>query len=365
YRNLIWRFVDRLAQPICSVAGERITVMERQFSKFNKTFKLTGRTNDAINFGSYNYLGYAQNSGHITDSVDKTIRQLGVGLCSTATEIGRQQIYCDLEALVAKYLGTKDAIVYGMGFATNAYTMSALFGRGCLVLSDELNHSSIALGCRTSGAHIQVFKHNDMIDLERLVRQSIVCGQPHTGRAWKKIVIIVEGIYSMEGTIVNLPQILRIKKQYKLYVYLDEAHSIGALGSRGRGVCDYYGCDPKDVDILMGTFTKSFAAAGGYMAASERTIAYLRSHTTAFHYATPIAPPVVQQIMSVLTELCFNQNDSHTRLKRLHENTVYFRQKLKQLGYHLDGNDDSPVVPLMVYLESYLKYVLISIMFKN
>ncbi|CAG2166996.1 unnamed protein product [Oppiella nova] len=348
YRNIIWRFMDRLAHPICSVAGETISIMERHFSKFNRSFKLTGRVYNAINFGSYNYLGYAQTTGHITDSVDNTIKQLGVGVCSTATELGRQQIYCDLETLVAKYLDTEDAIVYGMGFATNAYTMSALFGKGCLVLSDEHNHSSIALGCKTSGAHIQVFKHNDMTHLERIVRHSIVSGQPRTGRAWRKIVVIMEGIYSMEGTIVNLPEVLRIKKQYKLYLYLDEAHSIGAIGARGRGVCDYYGCDPRDVDILMGTFTKSFAAAGGYLAGNAHTIAYLRCQTAAFHYACPMAPPVAQQIISVLTELYYNQNDSHTRLKSLHENTVYFRQKLKQLGYHLDGNDDSPVVPLMV-----------------
>ncbi|XP_054169303.1 serine palmitoyltransferase 2-like [Oppia nitens] len=240
--------------------------------------------------------------------------------------------------------------------------MSALFGKGCLVMSDQLNHASIALGCRLSGANIEIFKHNDMVDLEQKVRHAILTGQPHTGKSWKKIIVIVEGIYSMEGTIVNLPEILRIKKTYKLYVYVDEAHSIGAIGPQGRGVCDYYGCNPRDIDILMGTFTKSFAAAGGYMAGNEKTIRYLRSKTAAYHYGTLMAAPVAQQIISVLSELYYNQNQSHERLKRIHENTLYFRQKLKQLGYHLDGNDDSPVVPLMVYMESYLKYLLIKLM---
>ena len=137
---------------------------------------------------------------------------------------------------MAQYLGAEDAIVFGMGFGTNAYTMSALFAKGCLVISDELNHASIVLGCRVSGAVVRVFKHNDMNDLESIVSNSIVEGQPLTGRVWKKIIIIVEGIYSMEGTIVNLPEVLTIKKKYKLYVYLDEAHSIGAIGNNGKGL---------------------------------------------------------------------------------------------------------------------------------
>ena len=137
---------------------------------------------------------------------------------------------------MSKYLGVEDALILGMGFATNAYTMSALFGKGCLVLSDELNHASIVLGCRVSGAVIRVFKHNDMKDLEEMVRNSIVEGQPLTGRSWRKIFVIVEGVYSMEGTVPNLPEILNIKKKYKLYLYLDEAHSIGAIGLTGRGL---------------------------------------------------------------------------------------------------------------------------------
>jgi serine palmitoyltransferase len=196
-------------------------------------------------------LGYSQNYGPITDSVENIIKEFGVGVCSSAVElgknkidhaqfiidqsIGRQQIYCELESLISKYLGVDDSIILGMGFATNAYTMSALFEKGCLVLSDELNHASIVLGCRLSGAVIKVFKHNDMNELEAIVRNSIVEGQPRTGRPWKKIFVIVEGVYSMEGTVPNLPEILKIKRKYKLYVYLDEAHSIGAIGLTGRG----------------------------------------------------------------------------------------------------------------------------------
>lgn len=159
--------------------------------------------------------------------------------------------------------------MFGMGFATNSLNIPTLISPGCLVVSDEKNHASIILGLRLSGAVTKVFNHNSMKDLERVLRDSIASGQPKTGKPWKKILIIVEGVFSMEGSIVKLPEIVALKKKYKAYIYLDEAHSIGATGPSGRGVLDLYGVDPKDIDILMGTFTKSFGSAGGYIAGSK------------------------------------------------------------------------------------------------
>lgn len=142
-----------------------------------------------------------------------------------------------------------------------------------------------------------------MKDLERKIRDMIVVGQPKTHRQWKKIIIIVEGIYSMEGTIINLPELIRIKKKYKCYVYLDEAHSIGAIGPKGRGVCDYYGCDPQDIDLLMGTFTKSFGAAGGYIAGKKYIIDHIRERSYGATYANAMSPVIAQQISGVMTTL--------------------------------------------------------------
>ncbi len=150
-----------------------------------------------------------------------------------------------------------------MGFATNSTALPALVGKGCLILSDELNHASLVFGARLSGASIRVFKHNDAVSLEAALRDAIAQGQPRTHRPWRKVLVVVEGLYSMEGSIYDLPAVMRLKEQYKFYLYVDEAHSIGALGKRGRGVCEYHGIDPRKVDILMGTFTKSFGAAGG------------------------------------------------------------------------------------------------------
>ncbi|CAB1331302.1 unnamed protein product, partial [Coregonus sp. 'balchen'] len=183
----------------------------------------------------------------------------------------------EMEELVAKFLGVESAMAFGMGFATNSMNIPALTGKGCLILSDELNHASLVLGARLSGSTIRVFKHNNMQSLEKMLRDAIVHGQPRTHRPWKKILILVEGIYSMEGSIVRLPEVIALKKRYRAYLYLDEAHSIGALGPGGRGVVDYFGLDPRDVDELM---------------------EYLRSHSHSAVYAASMSPPVVEQIIA-------------------------------------------------------------------
>lgn len=188
-------------------------------------------------------------------------------------------LHTELEELTARYLGVDDAITFGMGFGTNSLNIPALLSPGCLVVSDEKNHASIILGLRLSGAAIKVFRHNDMHDLERTLKQAIVKGQPKTGLPWKKILIVVEGVFSMEGSIVKLPEVIALKKKYKAYIYLDEAHSVGAMGANGGGVVDFFKADPHDVDILMGTFTKSFGSAGGYIAGSKVTYVVCTANT--------------------------------------------------------------------------------------
>ncbi|KAE8586112.1 hypothetical protein XENTR_v10021555 [Xenopus tropicalis] len=352
-RNLYMRIRDNWNRPVCSVPGERIDVMERFTDDYNWTFKFTGRViKGVINMGSYNYLGFAQNTGFCADASAKSLNQYGAGMCSTRQEIGNMEKHEELEHLVARFLGVEAAMTYGMGFATNSMNIPALVGKGCLILSDELNHSSLVLGARLSGATIRIFKHNNMQSLEKLLRDAIVQGQPRTHRPWKKILIVVEGIYSMEGSIVRLPEVIALKKKYKAYLYLDEAHSIGALGPNGRGVVDYFGLDPRDVDIMMGTFTKSFGSAGGYIGGSKVLIEYLRAHSHSAAYATSMSLPVVQQIISSMK--CIMGEDGTTlgqkRVEQLAENTRYFRRRLTEMGFIIYGNSDSPVVPLMLYM---------------
>lgn len=231
--------------------------------------RFTGTETKCLNLGSYNYLGFASNEGQCADNSIQSVREYGLACCSPRSELGSVSLHKELEKLTARFLGVEDAITFGMGFATNSLNIPALLSPGCLVISDEKNHASIILGLRLSGAIIKVFRHNDMEDLERVLKNAVVNGQPKSGVPWKKILIVVEGVFSMEGSIVKLPEVIALKKKYKAYIYLDEAHSIGAMGTNGGGVVDFYNVDPKDVDILMGTFTKSFGSAGGYIAGSK------------------------------------------------------------------------------------------------
>jgi len=255
------------------------------------------------------------------------------------------------EKLVARFLGKESAILFSMGYATNSTTIPAFVSKGCLILSDELNHSSLVTGSRLSGASIRVFKHNNIKDLERVLRTSISEGQPRTHRPWKKILLVIEGLYSMEGDIVNLPEIIHLKKQYKFHIFLDEAHSIGAVGPRGRGVCDYWGVDPEDIDILMGTFTKSFGAAGGYICASTAVIDYLRLNTHSPVYAETISVPVLAQIYSSLRIIAGEDGTSNgqNRLETLSFNCQYFSSQLRKMGFIVYGSPDSPVIPLLLF----------------
>lgn len=260
----------------------------------------------------------------------------------------------ELETLTAQFLGVDDAIVFGMGFATNSLNLPSLLSPGCLVVSDEKNHASIILGLRLSGATVKVYKHNNVRDMEKVIESSIIKGQPKSGRPWKKILIILEGVFSMEGSIVKLSEIVEVKKKYGAYIYLDEAHSVGALGPRGRGITDYYGIDPRDIDILMGTFTKSFGSAGGYIAGSKNLINFLRVNSHAHCYASSMAPAVTQQILTSMKTIMGldGTGEGKKRIDQLARNTRYFRRRLAQIGVITYGHEDSPVVPMLVYLFS-------------
>ncbi|XP_015268589.1 PREDICTED: serine palmitoyltransferase 3-like, partial [Gekko japonicus] len=300
-RNLYVRIRDNWDRPICSVPGPQFEMMERVSDDYNWSFRFTGRTiKNVINMGSYNYLGFAETDCNAIKTVCSVLSQYGAGVCSARQEMGNLDKHVELENLVARFLGVEAAMAFGMGFATNSMNIPALVGKGCLILSDELNHSSLVLGARLSGATIKIFKHNNVQSLEKLLREAVIHGQPRTRRAWKKILILVEGIYSMEGSIVHLPEIVALKRKYKAYLYLDEAHSIGAVGPTGRGVVEYFGMDPDDVDVLMGTFTKSFGASGGYVAGRKELVDYIRTHSHSATYATAICPPVAEQIIRAM-----------------------------------------------------------------
>ncbi|KAH8600352.1 putative serine palmitoyltransferase 2 [Bisporella sp. PMI_857] len=319
-RRLKLRIDDCFARPTTGVPGRYITLLDRKTDNFNKNYQFTGTTTETLNMSSYNYLGFAQSEGPCADAVEETVKKYGISVASPRADSGTSDLALEVEDRIAKFVGKQSAMVFSMGFTTNASSFPALVAR-------------------LSGAMISSFKHNDMGDLEKLLRESISQGQPRTHRPWKKILVVVEGLYSMEGTIGTSSTSLLMK-----------AHSIGALGPRGA-VFDYFGIDPAEVDILMGTLTKSFGANGGYVAGDKHIIDKLRITNAATIYGESPTPPVLMQILSSLKiisgELMPGQGEE--RLQRIAFNSRYLRLGLKRLGYIVYGHDDSPIIPILLY----------------
>ncbi|EXB54913.1 Serine palmitoyltransferase 2 [Morus notabilis] len=366
-RRLYLRIQDCFGRPIASAPDAWFDVVERYSNDNNKTLKVfgvlwitlikcllcrrTSKKSRCLNLGSYNYLGFAASDEYCTPRVIESLKRFSPSTCSTRVDGGNTTIHKELEECVANFVGKPAAIVFGMGYVTNSAILPVLIGKGGLIISDSLNHNSIVNGARGSGATIRVFQHNTPSHLEKVLREQIAEGQPRTRRPWKKIIVIVEGIYSMEGELCKLPEIVVICKKYRAYVYLDEAHSIGAVGKTGRGVCELLGVDTADVDIMMGTFTKSFGSCGGYIAGSKELVEYLKYTCPAHLYATSISPPAAQQIISSIKVILGEDGTSRgaQKLARIGENSNFFRSELQKMGFEVLGDNDSPVMPIMLY----------------
>lgn len=351
------RIQDVFNRPITNAPGAYIDVFERYTTDGNKTLHMPedGKLRHCLNLGSYNYLGFADDwMKTCSRRVLPVIGKYPAASNTSAMEYGKTPVHEELEALVADFVGKPAAMVYNMGYGTNSTTIPALLGKGSLIISDSLNHASIVNGSRASSARVRVFRHNDAQHLEEVLRHEIAYGQPRTRRPWKKILVMVEGIYSMEGEIADFSTIVKIAKKYKAYIYVDEAHSIGALGKSGRGIAEYAGVNPDDVDIFMGTFTKSFAGMGGYIAGSEELINYLRQASKGSMYSSTLSPIIAAQILAAFDVILGRDgtNLGEQKLRALRENGNYMRERLIEMGVEVLGDVDSPVVPIMLYSPS-------------
>ena len=341
---------DVFNRPVYSSPEDWIDVAIRE-PESNRGFfsKLvtTSQSRRCLNLGSYNYLGFGGLNTHCTPLVVKSVLEHPITSGSCSAELGYSGPIKEVEETTAKFVGKESAVVVGMGFATNSTVIPALCGAGDLILSDALNHNSIVEGARLSGAKIKAFKHNCVGDLELLLQQA-VAGK---GARYNKILVIVEGIYSMEGELCALPDIVRVCKLYGAYVWLDEAHSIGAVGATGRGVCEELGVDPADIDVMMGTFTKSFGAAGGYVAGDYETVARVRQYSAGCTDAVSMPPAVCVQILSSLRVIAGKDGTDigKKKLAQLRDNALFFRQGLEHLGLEVLGHHPSPVMPVMLY----------------
>ena len=244
--------------------------------------------------------------------------------------------------MLADFLHKEDCIVTPMGFTTNSTLIPLLVSKGDLVLSDM----------KSSTEEIRIFKHNDMADLKSKLDEVKKNGLKN-GKQPNKVLVIVEGLYSMEGEFCKLKEIIALKKIYGFYLYVDEAHSIGCLGPNGRGIVDQLGCSFDDVDILMGTFSKSFASAGGYIASDKKTISFLRNNSYSWVYGNPMSPVAAQQIISCLEMI--QLPEGKRKIAQLKKNSIDLRTRFIDAGCHVLGDLESPVIPVMIYHPAKIK----------
>ncbi|EEQ82468.1 hypothetical protein NCER_100800 [Vairimorpha ceranae BRL01] len=346
-RNCEKRILDCVNFPIKGKPGRLINVVERKVFKRSEELQLTGKIMPLINFGSYNYLGFGVTSPKLLKKLHQAIDNNPINIAACPRDIGRHKLLRKLEKSMADFLHKEACIVFPMGYGTNTSNIPCLLNEGTLVYSDILNHASIITGLKMGKATVKTFKHNDMEDLEKRLVYDISQGQPITHRSWRKIIVIVEGIYSMEGTILKLPELVALKKKYKFYIFIDEAHSIGALGKTGRGVCEHHNVDFGDVDILMGTFTKSFAGMGGYIAASKKIVDHFRIYSDFTRFGEQMTPVVATQILECL-KIIKDTKIGTNKLKRLHRNVNLMRNGLNKIGLFVLGDDSSPVIPIII-----------------
>jgi serine palmitoyltransferase len=354
-RRLFNRIQDCWSRPVVGRPSTWITLAERvEIEDLGMGGRMKIRLNEikhqrVLNLGSYNYLGFADDDWSNTcgEFVHQALVQSGTSCTSgpisqipAITPLHRQ-----LERDIASFIGKEDAVIFGTGYSTNAWALKTLVGPGVLVVSDSLNHTSIVNGCRSSGAKTITFAHNDVADLEKTLRTAFT--NKANGYDFKRILVIVEGLYSMEGHSCQLKEIVAVCKRYKAHIYVDEAHSIGALGATGRGVCELKGVDPTQVDVLMGTFTKSFGGLGGYIAGSKLLCDKLRLARLSAPN-TAMSPIVVAQILRALY-LLRDTELGKKKLRALQENSRIFRNGLIQMGCTVLGEASSPIIPIMIY----------------
>jgi 8-amino-7-oxononanoate synthase len=290
---------------------------------------------ELINYSSYNYLGL---SGDLVVSAaaKAAIDQYGTSVSASRLVSGERPLHRELEHEIAEFLGTEDCIVYIGGHTTNVTTIGHLFGKKDLILHDALSHNSIVMGCSLSGATTIAFPHNDPQALDRLLRE-------HRYR-YEKVLIVIEGVYSADGDLAPLPAIIEVKKRHKAFLMVDEAHSIGVLGTHGRGIGEYFEVDPTDVDLWMGTLSKSLASCGGYIAGSKAVVDYLKYTSPGFVFSVGMSPANAAATLMALRVLKVEPE----RVSRLQQRAKLFLELAKAQGLNTGRSHDSPVVPIIL-----------------
>lgn len=287
-----------------------------------------------INLSSNNYLGFA-NHPELIQAANEANLEYGVGAGAVRTINGTMDIHLQLEEKIAQFKGTEAAIVFQSGFNCNMGAISAVMDRNDAILSDALNHASIIDGCRLSRAKIFAYKHNDMEDLERVAKEAKESG------LYNKIMVITDGVFSMDGDLCKLDEIVKIAEKYDLITYVDDAHGSGVMG-KGAGTVKHFGLQDK-VDFQMGTLSKAIGVVGGYVAGKKELIDYLKVKARPFLFSTSLTPGNAAACIKAIDIM----NESEDLMNALWNKSAYLKDKLEKAGFDI-GHSETPITPVIL-----------------
>lgn len=286
-----------------------------------------------INLSSNNYLGFA-NHPRLKKAAIEAVEKYGVGSGAVRTIIGNMDIHEELERILAEFKKEEAVMVYQSGFNCNAGTIQAVTEKGDLIISDELNHASIIDGVKLSKADKAIFKHSDMEDLERVLKEK--------RDNYENVLIITDGVFSMDGDIAKLPEIVELAEKYNAMTYVDDAHGSGVLGKSGRGTVDHFDLHGR-VDFTIGTLSKAIGVIGGYVATSKAAQEWLNHRGRPILFSTSLPPAAVGAIIEAVKILM--ETEEYT--DKLWDNANYFKEKLGKLGFNT-GKSETPITPVII-----------------
>jgi len=290
-------------------------------------------------FGSNSYMGLT-NHPKVKEAAKKAIEKYGSSCSGSRFLNGTSQLHIELEGKLAAFVGKEAALIFTTGFQTNLGTVASLIGRHGVIILDELDHASIIEGSRLSFSRVLKFAHNDMNDLEGILK-SLPPDQLK--------MIVVDGVFSMEGDICNLPEITRLATQYKALVMVDDAHALGVIGNQGKGTANHFGLND-EVDIIMSTFSKSLASVGGFVASSADIIDYLKHHSRPMIFSASIPPSAAAAALAALEII----QQEPERLEALWNNTIYISKAIKEIGFDTNTSE-TPIIPIYIR-DNYLTF---------
>ncbi|OQX91796.1 MAG: 8-amino-7-oxononanoate synthase [candidate division Zixibacteria bacterium 4484_95] len=285
-----------------------------------------------IMIGSNNYLGLT-NHPEVIQKIHKIVDKYGSGCTGSRFLNGTLDIHVELEEKLADFMGREAALVFSTGFQTNLGTISTLVGKSEYILIDRSDHASIVDGCRLSFGNTIKYKHNDMDDLKRVIMKI----PKESGK-----LIVTDGVFSMEGDIVKLPRLVQIAKEFNARILIDDAHSMGVLGENGRGTADHFHLEDK-VDIIMGTFSKSFASIGGFIVGDEDVIHYIKHFSRPLIFSASLPPAAVAAVLATLEII----KKEPQRRQRLWDITRYMHKEFKTMGFNI-GTTQTPIIPVYI-----------------